>query len=276
MTKISRFIGEVVPIAQRVTGEVGESAAPEGGGGFADYAYVSLHCLRVYLDTSYRMTIDLLKEMPQITGEIGLSAADLPSPSALCKAFDRISMSVCRVLLRQSAQLHDPSKHGAIDATFYERSAASRHYCQRTSYRVQKLKVTKLVDTDSQAILDVHCSTTREGSDADLAEQIARRNAGDLRSLAADKGYDKQALRESLRDLGIRPLIKHRIFAPYDYAHNARIDDQRYNQRSMTETVNSAVKHSLGFAVRARSWFREFREIALMCVVYNIKQAVKP
>ena len=64
-------------------------------------------------------------------------------------------MSVCRVLLRQSAQLHDPSKHGAIDATFYERSAASRHYCQRTSYRVQKLEVMKLVDIETQAILDV-------------------------------------------------------------------------------------------------------------------------
>ena len=140
---------------------------------------------------------------------------------------------------------------------------------------MQKLKVTKLVDTDSQAILDVHCSTTREGSDADLCEQIARRNAGDLRTLAADKGYDKNALREALRDLGIRPLIKHRVFASYDHAHNARIDDELYNQRSMTETVNSAVKRSLGFAVRARSWSREFREIALMCVVYNIKRAVK-
>ena len=40
----------------------------------------------------------------------------------------------------------------------------------------------------------------------------------------------------------------------------------------MTETVNSAVKRSLGFAVRARSWFRE---IALMCVVYNIKRSVR-
>jgi IS5 family transposase len=275
MTQISRFTGEIVSIAQRVAGDEDESAAPDGGGGFADSALISLHCLRIYLDTSYRMTIDLLKEMPQIIREIGLEAADLPHPSTLCKAFDRIEMSVCRVLLRQSAQLHDPSKHAAIDATFYERSAASRHYCQRISYRVQKLKVTKLVDTESQAILDVHCSTTREGSDADLAEQIARRNAGDLRSLAADKGYDKQALRNELRKLGIRPLIKHRIFAPYDHAHNARIDKQRYNQRSMTETVNSAVKRSLGFAVRARSWFREFREIALMCVVYNIKRAVK-
>jgi hypothetical protein len=46
------------------------------------------------------MTIDLLKEMPQITGEIGLEPADLSAPSTLCKAFDRIEMSICRVLLR--------------------------------------------------------------------------------------------------------------------------------------------------------------------------------
>jgi IS5 family transposase len=274
MTQISRFTEEVVPVVKRVTGDGDESAAPDGGGGFADYALVSLHCLRIYLDTSYRMTIDLLKEMPQITGEIGLDAADLPAPSTLCKALDRIEMSLCRVLLRQSAQLHDPSEHAALDATFYDRDRASRHYCHRTNYHVQTLKVTKLVDTESQAVLDVHCSTTLKGSDADLCEQIARRNAGDLRTLAADKGYDKNALRERLRELEIRPLIKHCIRAPYDHAHNARIDENLYAQRSMTETVNSAVKRSLGYAVRARDWYREFREITLMCVVYNIKRSV--
>ena len=275
MTQISRFTERCVLVAQNVTGDGDESAAPNGGGGFADYALVSLHCLRIYLDATYRMTIDLLKEMPQIVREIGLKAADLPAPSTLCKALDRIEMSLCRVLLRQSAQLHDPSEHAALDATFYDRDHASRHYCHRTNYRVQTLKVTKLVDTESQAVLDVHCSTTLKGSDADRCEQIARRNAGDLRSLAADKGYDKNALREQLRELGIRPLIKHRIFAPYDHAHNARIDENLYAQRSMTETVNSAVKRSLGFAVRAREWYREFREIALMCLVYNIKRSVK-
>ncbi len=43
----------------------------------------------------------------------------------------------------------------------------------------------------------------------------------------------------------------------------------------MTETVNSAIKRSHGVAERARTWYREFHEIALMCVVYNIKRAVK-
>jgi len=83
----------------------GRPAAPEGGGGFADYAIIPLHCLRIYLDTSYRMTIDLLTEMPQITREIGRFKADLPHPSTLCLAFERIEMNVCRVLLRYSAQL---------------------------------------------------------------------------------------------------------------------------------------------------------------------------
>ena len=92
MTQISRFTKRCVLVAQRVTGDGSESAAPNGGGGFADYALVSLHCLRIYLDTSYRMTIDLLKEMPQITREVGLDAADRPAPSTLCKALDRIEM----------------------------------------------------------------------------------------------------------------------------------------------------------------------------------------
>lgn len=129
--------------------------------------------------------------MAQITGEIGLRTADLHSPPTLCRVVDRINTSVCRVLLRQSAQLHDSSKHDATDATFHKRSVTSRYYCQRISYRVQKLKITKLVDTESQVILDAHRSTNREGSDAALAEQIARQNAGVLQSFAADKGYDK-------------------------------------------------------------------------------------
>ncbi len=39
------------------------------------------------------------------------------------------------------------------------------------------------------------------------------------------------------------------MFAPYDHAHNARIDDTRYNQRCVTETVSLAVKRPLGVAV---------------------------
>jgi IS5 family transposase len=262
-----------VTLAKNAVGGRGEVAAPDGGGGFADYALVSLHCLRVYLDASYRDALDWLSEMPQILGEIGLEEGDLPDHSTLVKAFDRFQMKVWRVLLRLSSELHDLSGHAAIDATFFDRENASKHYCRRTNYRVQTLKATALVDTQSQAILDVHC-TTEKRHDTQLGWQVACRNAGDLTSLAADKGYDWMDLREKLREEDVRPLIKHRIFQPIDHAHNARVDGPRYRQRSMCETVFSSIKRSYGDAVRARTWFREFRELVVKCVVHNIKRAL--
>ncbi|AXR79651.1 Transposase, IS5 family [Natrarchaeobaculum sulfurireducens] len=96
MSKISRFTGKVVTLAKSAVGGRGESAAPQGSGGFADYAVVSLHCLRIYLEKSYREVLDLLSEMPQILAEIGLEKTDLPDHSTLLQAFDRIKMAVWR------------------------------------------------------------------------------------------------------------------------------------------------------------------------------------
>ena len=163
-TLISRFTERCVWIAKRVADDTDEPAAPEGGGGFPDYVMIPLHCLRIYLDTSYRMTIDLLKEMPRICRELGLEPADLPHCSTLCLAFKRLEMTICRVLLRQSAQLHDTGDIAAIDATYFDRSPASRRYCRRTNYRVQTLKATKLVDTEIQATLT--CTARRRAREA--------------------------------------------------------------------------------------------------------------
>lgn len=140
MSTISRFTTKAVTLAKNVVGGRGESAAPEGGGGFANYAIVSLHCLRIYLEKSYREALDLLSEMPNILEEIGHDAAGLPDPSTLVKAFDRIEMAVWRVLLCLSAQEYEPSGHAVIDLTFPDRETASTHYCRRTDDRVKTLK----------------------------------------------------------------------------------------------------------------------------------------
>jgi IS5 family transposase len=225
------------------------------------------------MEKSYREALDLLSEMPQILGEIRLDADYLPDHSTLVKWFERIQTALWRVLLRLSLQLHEQSGHAAIDATFFDRKNAIKHYCRRTNYRVQTLKATALDDTETQAILDVHCSTEKP-HDTQLGWQVARRNAGDLTSLAADKGYDWMRLRENLREEGVRPLINHRISRRIDHAHNVRVDEARYRQRAMAEAVFSTIKRTLGDTVRARTWYGEFRELVLMCVVHNIKQMV--
>jgi len=53
MSKISRFMSKAVSVAKNGVGGRGEAA----------YAVVSLHCLRIYLEKSYREALDLLSEI---------------------------------------------------------------------------------------------------------------------------------------------------------------------------------------------------------------------
>ena len=64
--------------------------------------------------------------------------------------------------------------------------------------------------------------------------------------------------------LDVEDSLLHREFRPIDCAHNTRIDGSLYGQRAQSETVSSTVKRTLGHAVRARAWYREFREVVLM------------
>ncbi|SFT03018.1 Transposase DDE domain-containing protein [Halostagnicola kamekurae] len=172
-----------------------------------------------------------------LVADIGLEKAYLSAHSTLVKAFDRVKMAVLGVLMRLSAQLHDQKSHAAMDATFFDCENANKHYCRRTNYRVQTLKTTTFINTESQVILDVSC-TTENRQDTQLGWQLARRDAGELHSIATDKGYDWQQLRDKLSEHGVRPLIKHREFRSLDHAHNARIDGALYGQRALSETAS--------------------------------------
>ncbi len=125
MSQISCFTSNPVTLAKNVVGGRGEVAAPEGCDGFANHALVSHHCLRIYLDESYRNVLDLLSEMPHILAEIGLEDGDLTHHSTLVKTFDRFKMKLWRVLLRLESELHDISGHATIDAIFDRKTLAS-------------------------------------------------------------------------------------------------------------------------------------------------------
>ncbi len=61
------------------------------------------------------------------------------------------------------------------------------------------------MDVETLYITDIHCTTTKK-HDAKIGPQVVRRNAADLRSLAADRGYDSKAFRDELRGNGVRPI----------------------------------------------------------------------
>ncbi|RKS78310.1 IS5 family transposase [Haloarcula quadrata] len=269
-----RFVKQVASLAQKLTDAALMELSDPAGNGFAGWKHAVLLYLREHMSAEYEEIIDWAEEMERVRAVLNLQRGEFPAPSTLCKAFKRASMTVWRQLLRRSAELLDQNGHAAIDATYFDRQQASSHYLRRIDRSVKTIQTTFLVDTAEGAVLDLHCSTEWP-DETKIGPKVALRNAGDLRSLAADKGYDDMSFREELRNAGIRPLIKHRVFAPYDHAHNARIDDELYGQRSQTESVNSSIKRSHGSAVRARDWFRQFREITLIAGVYNVEQAIE-
>jgi IS5 family transposase len=136
----------------------------------------------------------------------------------------------------------------------------------------RSVKMTALVDCETGAVLDVHCSM-KQPHDTQVGRQVLTRNLNQLETVTADKGYDWDALRHRLRDADVRPVIKHREFAPLDIAHNVRQDDNTYC-RSAVEAIFFALKQRYGDTLRARTWFGQFREIVLKSVARNIEIAI--
>ncbi|EMA26828.1 transposase IS4 family protein [Haloarcula argentinensis DSM 12282] len=127
-----------------------------------------------------------------------------------------------------------------IDASGFDRSHASKHYTKRAKLTIQQLKVTLLVDVWSSAIIDAHVTTTRK--------------------------HDSQ----------IAPsLIKHRAFSSLHKAWNARLDADLYGQRSQNETVHSRLKQRYGAFVRSRHWWKQFRELTIVCFTHNINRSLQ-
>ncbi|ERG92084.1 MAG: hypothetical protein J07HQW1_02119 [Haloquadratum walsbyi J07HQW1] len=120
--------------------------------------HVVLLCLKVKKTTTYRDLVDELIGMPRIRDALDLDS--IPAPSTLCKAFDRLEIAVWRVLL--SVSLADVPLNGitGIDTSGFERVHASTHYTKRTNLTIQQLKTTLLVDTATNAVLDIHVPTT--------------------------------------------------------------------------------------------------------------------
>jgi len=254
---------------------LGKHAGEPASGGFARWVHVVLHCFRLEEGHSYRETPNRLKYLAEIRDVLGLDRDELPDYSTIYKSFDRLKMWVWRALLRVSAQQHPQSGHVALDSTFFDRRRSSSYFRQRSGNTVQTLKVTTLTDVESLAVLDVHIAA-RWKHDTKTGPQVVRRNADDLLTVAADNGFQDWKTEYEIAALDVEYLVHYRGSSPKAVMNNALIRSKGYTQRWMAETSYSTTKRSLGDAVRALGWYRQFREIVLMFAIINIEPLCEP
>lgn len=265
-SQLLRFVKQAFHLARRVVAWYSSKFSKRR---YTLHQRIVLLCLKVRKNTTYRALLDELIEMPCIRDAIGLT--EIPAPSTLCKAFNRLDMAVWRVLLNLSVTPLPTNGMVGIDASGFDRSHASKHYTKRAKLKIQQLKVTLFVDTRANAILDLHVTTTRK-HDTQIAPLLIKRNANDVAILLGDKGYDDQKVRTVARHEEVRPLIKHREFSSLHKAWNTRLDATLYGKRSQNETVNSSLKQKFGAFVRSRVWWKQFRELVIKCVVHNVER----
>ena len=123
-------------------------------------------------------------------------------------------------------------------------------------------------------MLDVHCCIERE-HDTKAGPRVVRRNADDLRSVAADNGFQDRHTEYEIAALDIDYLVHYRGSTPKATANNALIREKGYTQRWMAETSDSTVKRTQDSALRSRFWYRQFREIVLLFALNNLKKLAK-
>jgi IS5 family transposase len=269
----TRFVKRCASLAKETVVGRPDPAVEKGNGGYADWVMITILCLKDREEETYRSVIEWLAVADDVRRQLNLTRAQLPDHTTVQKAFDELTMAICRRLLQRTTTLHELGDVAAIDASSFDRVAASRRYATRTDYRFRSLKTTILVDCSTGAILDVHCATTKQ-HDTKIGWQVLKRNLGRISTITADKGYDWDNLRDMLRKNGVRPVIKHREFDSLDRAHNARLDDELYHRRSVVETAFRVLKQRYGDRLASRCWYRQFREFTLKCAVKNIDDSL--
>ena len=268
-TSIRRFVIAAYKLARRAVPPFSSKFSKRT---YTQHQHVAILCLKVRDVETYEGVVEKVREMPEIGVAIGLK--QVPDPSTLCKAFERLEASVWRVMLQLTLDYFEVGEVTGMDSHGEERGHASKYYTKRAKLHIKELKVTLLVDTLRKIVLDVHITATRR-HDAKIGPMVVKRSSGLIKVLLGDKGYDDRNFRNLCRRMGIRPLIKHREFRPIQKAWNARMDERLYNQRNQCENVRSSMTRKYESYVRSRKWFKQFREVLVKCIAFNLDRFIK-
>ena len=100
-----------------------------------------------------------------------------------------------------------------------------------------------LTDTESLAVLE-STTVSNVSTDTKAEPRVVRRNADDLRSVAADNGFQDWHTEYEIAALDVDYLVHYRVSTPMAIANNALIRENGYTQRWMAETSYSMVKRT--------------------------------
>jgi len=230
----------------------------------------------------YRDVVELLKEFWACFG----FNKSIPHFTTLEKFFMRIPTYVWDFLLAKTYQLFAGTiADVAIDSTGYRQHHASQHYEKRIDRPFRRKRFMKhflSVDTNRQAII---ASYDRRSyvNDTLMFKPIMKKikEIIDIGYAVADKGFDSESNHKFAHKIGADSVIplRYRTSLSKTKGYYRRklwrnFPKERYNRRSIVETINSVEKRKFGDELRSRLLKTQRREMKVIDIVYNIHRYI--
>jgi len=176
----------------------------------------------------------------------------------------------------------------AIDGTGFSNTNPSHYYQKQIDGKEVKnyTKIVFLSDIKTKLILPTETFSDHI-HETTVFKSLVKQLINCLKTILADKGYDSMSNRKLCWKNKITvhiPLRQHKIrmdrldnqhFKKQRRKANQLFDKKLYNKRALAESVNSAIKQTLGGFVRARTASNQQKTVTIKAITYNIEHLNK-
>jgi transposase len=250
------------------------------------YGNIKLVFLIAYkekLNCSYRRFVKICDEN-QVQHMLCLKR--IPHYTTLQKFVARTPKQLFEQLVKACRKLLNlKNVESSMDSTGFSNTNPSHHYCKRIHKEVKNYtKTTFLTDNKTKLILNVKTVSDRT-HDSTFFKPMIKEIKKSLKLVLADKGYDSQENRKYCLKNNIEVHIPFRHWSKTRKQEfnipskrmlsEKKFDQTKYNKRSTIESINSAIKRTLGSYVLARNASEQQKQVTIKALTYNIEQIGK-
>ncbi len=240
------------------------------------WAHACLLALKELEDKTYRFVVDMVAEMPRILALLSIENA--PHWTTLHKAVQRLQGCLAQRLVASFVRRTKSQRvRAGIDSTGLQSTRASVYYTtvlkkdRKKRRKIRRhIKLSTVIDLDHQLPMSFKI---RRGPASDHWDSLPlvreAHRIKKLKSLDADKGYTKEALRKLVVEechAEDRIKVKNPDVPIWrtkgEYLKKAKRRKLRANYRSLCETYHSVLKRVTGSTVRAVTVAMQNKEVA--------------
>jgi len=239
-----------------------------------------LVCYKEKLNVSYRRFVEICNEN---NIQRMLCLKSIPHFTTLQKFVQRTQKTIFEILVKACRKLLDLKDIVAsLDGTGFSNTNPSHYYCDRIDGKTVRnyTKTMFLADNKSKLVLNIRTFSDCSHETKFFKEMVSE-VADCLKTILADKAYDALSNRTYCWNKGIAVHIPFRKYAKsrnQEFGlpskrklHEKLFSKKEYNYRALIESVNSAVKQTLGGFVRARTAINQQKQVTIKAIAYNIE-----